>query len=56
MSNTADELVVALCAVGLFAVTTSAAVRAESKAAAWVSAMAFFSFSLLAAWLLWRLI
>ena len=56
MSLTAEELMVALFAVGLFASTTSAAIRAESKAGAWVSVAAFFSFSLLAAWLLWRLI
>lgn len=55
MSLTAGELGIALFAVGLFAATTSVAVRAESKAGAWVGAAAFFSFSLLAAWLLWRL-
>ena len=56
MSPTAEELMVVLFAVGLFASTTSVAIHEGSKAGAWVSAAAFFSFSLLAAWLLWRLI
>ncbi len=56
MSITAEELVVALCAVGFFASTTSVAIHAESKAGAWVSVAAFLWFSLLAARLLLRLI
>ena len=56
MSPTAGELMVALFAVALFAATTTAFIEAESKPGAWVSAAAFFWFSLLAARLLWRLI
>ena len=56
MSLAAEELMVALLAVGLFASTTSLAVRAESKAGAWVSVTAFLWFSLLAVRLLLRLI
>ena len=56
MSLTVEELIVTIFAVGLFAATTSVAIHEGSKAGAWVSAAAFFSFSLLAAWLFWRLI
>ncbi len=56
MSQAGQELGVALFAVALFAVATSAAVRAGSKAGALIGLVAFLSFSLLAAWFLWRLL
>ena len=56
MSQAVVELVVSIFAAALFAVGTSLAVRAESKAGAWIGAVAFFWFSLLAAWILWRML
>ncbi len=56
MSQTGQELVVSIFAVALFAVATSVFVRAGSKAGALVGLVAFLSFSLLAAWFLWRLL
>ncbi len=56
MSHVVEELGVAIFAVVLFAVVTSVFVRAGSKAGAWIGLVAFLSFSLLAAWSLWRLL
>ncbi len=56
MSVAGQELRVALFAVVLFAAATVVALHGESKAAAWIAVAAFFSFSLLAAWSLWRLL
>ncbi len=56
MSVAGQELGVALFAVVLFAAATVVALHGESKAVAWIAVAAFFSFSLLAAWALWRLL
>ncbi len=56
MSQAPQELGAAIFAAALFAVATSMFVRAESKAGAWISLVAFLSFPLLAAWVLWRLL
>ena len=56
MSLAGQNLVAALCAVALCAAVTSVALREESEAWAWVGVLTFFSFSLLAAWFLWRLL
>ena len=56
MSLAVQELGVALFAVLLFAGATAVAVRDEYKVGAWVAVVAFFASSLLAAWLLWRLL
>jgi hypothetical protein len=50
-----QNLVAALCVVVLCVVATSVAFREGSRVWACVGVSAFFSFSLLAAWLLWRL-
>ncbi len=56
VSQAPQELGAAIFATALFAVATSIFVRAESKAGAWISVAAFLSFSLMAAWWLWRLL
>ncbi len=56
MSQAVHELMVSLFTAALFAVATSTAVREESQVGAWIGAAAFFWFSLLAAWYLWRLL
>ena len=56
MSQAAQELGVAIFAVVLFAVAASVFVRAGSKAGALIALVAFLSFSLLAVWVLWRLL
>ncbi len=56
MSFASQELAVTILAAGLFAVATVTAVHEEAKALAWLTAVAFFACSLLAAWLLWRLL
>ncbi len=56
MSQAGAELGVAVFAAALFAAATVVAVHGESKAGAWIAVAAFFSFSLLAAWTLWRLL
>ena len=56
MSQAVEELAVAIFSAAFFAVGTSLAVRVESKAGAWIGAVAFFWFSLLAAWIFfWRM-
>ncbi len=54
MSVAPHELMVTIFTAVLCAVATVTAVREEAKAWAWSAAVAFFSCSLLAAWLLWR--
>ena len=52
----ACELAVAIFAAAFFALFTVVFVREEFKPMALVGAMLFFAFSLLAAWLLWRML
>ena len=54
MSVASQELVLTILAAMLFAVATVTAIREEAKAFAWLTAVAFFACSFLAAWLLWR--
>ena len=54
MSVASQELAVTILAAMLFAVATVTAIREEAKAFAWLTAVAFFACSFLAAWLLWR--
>ena len=56
MSPAGQELGAAIFAAAFFALFTVVFVREESKAWAWGGAMLFFAFSLLAAWLLWRML
>jgi hypothetical protein len=56
VSQAGAELTVAIFAAGLFGLATAVAVREGSRGGAWISAAAFLSFSLLAAWWLWRLL
>ena len=56
MSQAVQELGVVLFMVALFAVATSVAARQGSEELAWFWLAVFLSFSLLAAWLLWRML
>ena len=56
MSFASQELAVTILAAVLFAVATVGAVHEGAEAWAWLAAVAFFACSLLAAWLLWRLL
>ncbi len=55
MSQAAQELMVALFMVVLFAAATSVSVRMGSAALAWFWLVVFLLMSLLAVWSLWRL-
>ena len=56
MSQAVQELALVLLMVALFAVATSASVRQGDEVLAWFSLAVFLSVSLLAAWLLWRML
>ncbi len=56
MSLAVQELGAVLFMVALFALYTVLAIRQRSEVLAWYGLAVFLSFSLLAAWSLWRLL
>ena len=56
VSQAIQELGISIVAALLFGLATNVAVREGSRTGAWISAAAFLSFSLLAAWWLWRVL